>query len=69
MREHAALRLRAVTLPPRGHDHSWLGRRLQFFGKGTDVVTSPVVAVGRPARDVIEHYVSLARAGTIVAAA
>jgi hypothetical protein len=69
IREHAALRLRAVTLPPRGHDHSWLGRRLQFFGLGTDVVTSPVIAVGRPDREVVEHYISQACAGTIEAAA
>jgi hypothetical protein len=69
MRDHAALRLRAINLPPRGHDHSWLGRRLQFFGMGTDVVTSPVVAVGRPDRDVVDHYISQARAGTIVAKA
>ncbi len=69
MRDHAALRLRAVSLPPRGHDHSLVGRRLQFFGMGTDVVTSPVIAVGRPEREVVEHYISQARAGTIEAAA
>jgi hypothetical protein len=69
MRDHPAVRLRAVNLPPRGHDHAWVGRRLQFFGMGTDVVTSPVVAVGRPEREMVEHYVSQAAAGTIVAAA
>jgi hypothetical protein len=65
LRDHAALRLRAIRLPPVGHDHHWLGRRIQFWGHGTDVVTSPVVAVGRPAKDALEGYVSLAHAGTI----
>jgi hypothetical protein len=67
VRHHAALRLRAVRLPPRGHDHAWLGSRLQFWGRGTDVLTSPVVAVGRPARESIDAYVSRTHAGSISA--
>ncbi|MFO0637423.1 MAG: hypothetical protein U0168_31745 [Nannocystaceae bacterium] len=65
LRDHAALRLRALKLPPAGHDHVWLGQRIQFWGSNTDVVTSPVVAVGRPPRESIDHYVSLMRAGAI----
>lgn len=64
-RDHAALRLLAVRAPARGADESWVGQRLQFFGNNTDVVTSPVEAVGRPQREVLDHYVSLAAAGTI----
>lgn len=64
-RDHAALRLRALKLPPTGHDHVWLGQRIQFWGSNTDVVTSPVVAVGRPQRECLESYVSLASAGSI----
>ena len=67
LRDHAALRLRALKVPPRGHDHAFIGRRLQFWGTHTDVVTSPVVAVGRPPRTDVEHYVSQFTAGTIVA--
>jgi hypothetical protein len=65
MRDHAALRLHAIKLPPTGHDHAWLGLRIQFWSSNTDVVTSPVVAVGRPGRDCLDHYVSLSRAGSI----
>jgi hypothetical protein len=65
LRDHAALRLHAIRVPAQGHDHSWLGERLQFWGNNTDVVTSPVVQVGRPARECLEHYVSLAQAGAI----
>ncbi len=67
LRDHVALRLRAVRLPPRGHDHHWLGRRIQFWGSNADVVTSPVVAVGRPPQESLEHYVSLMTAGVITA--
>ena len=66
-RHHAALRLRAIQIPPMGHDHCWIGKRLQFWGTGQDVVTSPVVEVGRPEREVLPRYVSLERAGTIAA--
>ena len=65
VRNHAALRLRALRLPPLEHDHGWLGERIQFWGNETDVITTPIVAVGRPARDCLDHYVSLAQAGTI----
>ncbi|MBC8072497.1 MAG: hypothetical protein IAG13_29510 [Deltaproteobacteria bacterium] len=65
LRDHAALRLHAIKLPPTGHDHVWLGQRIQFWSSNTDVVTSPVVAVGRPGRDCLDHYTSLSRAGTI----
>jgi hypothetical protein len=65
LRDHAALRLRAVALPSTGHDHHWLGRRIQFWGSNTDVVTSPVVRVGRPERESVERYVSQIQAGSI----
>lgn len=68
-RHHAALRLRAIQLPPMGHDHSWVGRRLQFWGAGQDVVTSPVVEVARPEPESLPLYVSLERSGLIAAAA
>jgi hypothetical protein len=64
-RHHAALRLRAIELPPMGHDHHWVGRRLQFWSTRQDVVTSPVVDVARPEREVLPHYVSLERSGLI----
>jgi hypothetical protein len=67
LRDHAALRLRAVQLPPTGHDHHWLGRRIQFWGSSTDVVTSPVLRVGRPELTCVESYVSRSCAGTIEA--
>ena len=31
--DHAALRLRALTLPKMGEGTSWLGRRIQFWGR------------------------------------
>jgi hypothetical protein len=65
LRHHAALRLRAIRLPPNGHDVQWVGRRIQFWGLGTDVVTSPVVSIGRPPRDSVERYISNASAGEI----
>jgi hypothetical protein len=63
--DHAALRLRALRLPPPGREGEWLGRRIQFWSSKMDVVTSPVVAVGRPERRSLEAYVSHARAGAI----
>lgn len=66
-RDHAALRLHAIQLPPIGHDHSWVGRRLQFWGRGTDVVTSPVLDVGRPEQDDILRYLSREQSGLIAA--
>lgn len=64
-RHHAALRMHAIQIPPMGHDHSWVGKRLQFWGNDTDVVTSPVVEVARPARECLPRYVSLERSGLI----
>jgi hypothetical protein len=66
-RDHAALRLRAIQLPPMGHDYSWVGKRLQFWGSGKDVVTSPVIDVARPESDDIERYVSREQSGLIAA--
>ncbi len=63
--DHAALRLRALRLPPVGRDEQWLGRRIQFWSSKMDVLTSPVVEVDRPEMDVIDGYVSHARAGSI----
>lgn len=67
LRRHAALRLRAVQLPPVGADAEWIGRRLQFWGHATDVTTSPVTEVMRPERAAVEHYVSGVRSGEIAA--
>ncbi len=64
-REHAALRLHAMRVPPLGEDGTWIGERLQFYGNNMDVVTSPITAVGRPARKNLPNYVTLAVAGTI----
>jgi hypothetical protein len=64
-RHHAALRLRAVSLPAMGHDHQWVGRRIQFWGSGSDVVTSPVTDVARPPLECPERYISRAVAGQI----
>ena len=61
------LRLRAIQLPPMGHDYSWVGKRLQFWGSGKDVVTSPVIDVARPERDDLERYVSREQSGLIAA--
>ncbi|MBL4689315.1 MAG: hypothetical protein JKY37_32280 [Nannocystaceae bacterium] len=64
-RDHAALRLHAVKLPPVGKDAHWLGRRIQFWGSQTDVLTSEVLEVARPPRTSLESYTSLERAGEI----
>jgi len=64
-RDHAALRLHAVTIPENGKDSTWIGERLKFFGNHTDVVTSPVEEVGRPEKASLEHYISLAASGAI----
>jgi hypothetical protein len=66
--KHAAVRLRALRVPPAGYDDDWIGKRIQFWGSHSDVVTSPVVAVGRPSRSSVESYVSRACAGEIIAA-
>lgn len=65
-RDHAALRLHALRVPARGEDATWIGQRLQFFGNNTDVVTSPVLGVGRPPRMSVPNYISQAVAGTII---
>jgi hypothetical protein len=61
--DHAALRLRALTVPPMGQGHRWIGHRLQFWGSNTDVLTSPVIDVFRPDREAVTVYVSQSRAG------
>ncbi len=65
IRRHAALRLRAVALPELPASTEWIGQRIQFWGRATDVLTSPVVAVGRPRLDEVPAYISQARAGLI----
>ena len=65
LRRHAALRLRALGLPPLGHDHAWIGRRIQFWGSAADVLTSTVIEVARPPRESVPWYVSQLRAGEI----
>ncbi|MCA9699932.1 MAG: hypothetical protein KC431_20575 [Myxococcales bacterium] len=67
MVDHAALRLRALQLPEIGESATWVGRRIQFWGRATDVLTSPVVAVGRPRLEEVVAYVSQARAGDLAA--
>lgn len=65
MTDHAALRLRALRLPSMRKSEEWIGRRIQFWGSRTDVLTSPVLAVGRAGIPEIGAYVSQARAGSI----
>jgi hypothetical protein len=62
---HAALRLYALAIPEKTDEGAWIGQRIQFWGRDTDVLTSPVVAVGRPEIDEVISYVSQARAGII----
>jgi len=68
LRRHAALRLHALQLPPIGADDGWLGQRIQFWSSTTDVLTSPVVAILRPEKDVVPRYVSRMFAGEITLA-
>ncbi len=68
LRKHAALRLRALHLPPLGADAEWIGHRLQFWGRATDVLTSPVTEVRRPELAALPHYVSAIVSGEIAAA-
>lgn len=63
--KHAALRLHALSVPEMPDETSFIGQRIQFWGRDTDVLTSPVVAVGRPQLDEVFGYVSQARAGFI----
>lgn len=62
---HAALRLHALAIPEAEDSSTWIGQRIQFWGRRTDVLTSPVVAVARPKLDEVFGYVSQARAGVI----
>jgi hypothetical protein len=63
--DHAALRLRALALPNERSSSEWIGQRIQFWGRLSDVLTSPVVAVGRPTLAEVPSYISQARAGVI----
>lgn len=63
--KHAALRLHALAIPASEDGRDWVGQRIQFWGRATDVVTSPVLAVGRPRVEEVIDYVSQARAGEI----
>ena len=63
--DHAALRLRALEIPEQGEGHRAIGHRLQFWSSSADVLTSPIVGVGRPERDEVHGYCSQARAGDI----
>ena len=68
LRDHAALRLHALRLPPPGHDHAWVGKRIQFWGQRADVLTSTVMEIERPEKQTLPKYVSLACSGEILAA-
>jgi hypothetical protein len=63
--DHAALRLHALAISEVEDGSTWIGQRIQFWGRATDVLTSPVVAIGRPRFDEVFGYVSQARAGLI----
>lgn len=65
MIEHAALRLQALALPELPRSSEWIGQRIHFWGQATDVLTSPVVAIGRPRIEEVVDYVSQARSGFI----
>lgn len=59
--DHAALRSQALSIPG-----PWdIGQRIHFWGRATDVLTSPIVSVGRPRLEEVVDYVSQARAGMI----
>ena len=66
-RDHAALRLHAIQIPPMGEGDSWIGRRLQFWGRIADVLTSPVISIGRPELQSLQGYVSFAKHGELCA--
>ena len=63
--DHAALRLHAIAIPDVPESNEWIGQRIHFWGQRTDVLTSPVLAVGRPRIEEVFAYVSQARAGAI----
>ncbi len=64
--DHAALRLRALRLPRPGGGASWIGRRIQFWGRHSDVLTSPIVSVSRPELPELHAYCSQAKHGEFV---
>ncbi len=64
---HAALRLRAISVPPMGGEGHMVGQRIHFWSHSVDVLTSPVTAVARPERTCVGAYVSHAQAGLIAA--
>ena len=65
IRHHVALRLEAPHLPPWDRGHAHLGHRIRFRGRSGDVLTSAVVAVGRPVQQALVSYVSLECSGEI----
>lgn len=66
--DHVALRLRALRLPPMGHDHHWIGKRIHFWSSRADVTTSSVEGVGRPEAGSPDSYIMRSAAGEILAA-
>lgn len=70
LRNHAALRMTALEVPEATEDEkTWVGRRLNFWGRDEDLVTSPLEAIERPALHTVVYYVSHMRSGIIEAAA
>lgn len=70
VRNHAALRMTALEVPGVTEDgEAWVGRRLNFWGRGEDLVTSPLEAIERPALHTVVYYVSHTRSGIINAVA
>lgn len=63
--DHSALRLRALKVPDAAAADRWIGRRLQFWGKHTDVLTSPIEQIGRPERIDVGAYCSQAKSGDL----
>ena len=62
--DHAALRLRALRMPRAGSGERWIGQRIQFWGHNTDVLTSPILGMGRPEQDEVQAYCSQAVTGS-----
>lgn len=65
-RNHAALRLHAPGLPDADQA---VGARIEFRGRGGEVLTGPVLKVQRPEKHALDHYVSLAASGSIACSA
>ena len=55
----------ALSLPEVRESEAWIGQRIAFWGQAMDVLTSPVLAVGRPLLEHLPSYVSQARSGEI----